>query len=210
MPACALAALLLSSVSAYVPARCGPPRLCAAPVTPAVGVAVDSDEKGVVAPVNGGSFLTANGEEYKKAVYTKEEGDAPPKEVEAPLPIAALSYAASDVDSSVELRRVLDATLAMVNNPDPDGQEAYGDWCRDAEREALIEALRSRVSCGEVLQPAELAVLQACHLHSSLIFSPLPNTPPRQAPALCVPSLSLISAVPPRVLRAGSARARSV
>ena len=105
MPACALAALLLSSVSAHVPARCGPPRLCAAPVTPAVGVAVDADEKGVVAPVNGGGFLTANGEEYKKAVYTKEEGDAPPKEVEAPLPIAALPYAASDLDSSDDSSR---------------------------------------------------------------------------------------------------------
>lgn len=137
----------------------------------------------------------------------------------SPAEVEALR-AARHADTSAEQRPAQPRAVPTHEAPPDTAHEAAaaggaarttdGPSRDDEEREALIEALRSRVSCGEVLQPAELAVLQACHLHSSLIFSPLPNTPPRQAPALCVPSLSLISAVPPRVLRAGSARARSV
>ena len=99
--------------------RCRPPILCA---------------PGLVAP----------GETFKKAVYTKADAAIAtglPDDDEEPPPVVALPYASPGLEESVELRAVRDAAIRTVEDIDPDGQESYGDWCRDAMRKEMIAAL---------------------------------------------------------------------
>eukprot|EP00316_Scyphosphaera_apsteinii_P011372 CAMPEP_0119306602 /NCGR_PEP_ID=MMETSP1333-20130426/7315_1 /TAXON_ID=418940 /ORGANISM="Scyphosphaera apsteinii, Strain RCC1455" /LENGTH=703 /DNA_ID=CAMNT_0007309939 /DNA_START=95 /DNA_END=2206 /DNA_ORIENTATION=+ len=116
-----------------------------------VGDSVDN-AFGVVKPVN--RFLVAPGVEYKKAVYNTKPDDPttqplnnkPPEEKEAEWELLngvpmSVPYVCEDLPLDQYLQEVIAATQACVCNPDPDAQEAYGDWCRDKHREALIESL---------------------------------------------------------------------
>ena len=86
--------------------------------------------------------LTAPGEEFKQAVYTKGSGDgAGPAVVEftyTPRPDAALDYPRLD-DGLLEA--VVGAAERAVADPDPGGQEAYGDWIREELSAACTDAL---------------------------------------------------------------------
>lgn len=106
--------------------------------------------------------LCAPGEEFKKALYTKdaallgEDADADtiaalladfkPADVEQGWELVtgeAQSVRASSKESlDPLLQTCVEATMACVADPDPNAQEAYGDWCRDNEREALLAAMR--------------------------------------------------------------------
>jgi hypothetical protein len=118
-------------------------RCCAnSPDASPVAAPLDKEVAGVVEPIN--PFLAAPGEAFKKAVYTK--ADAPmatglPDDDDEPFPVKALPYVSPALDESEELRQVLEKTRAAVSNFDVDAQEAYGDWCREPERQALIAAL---------------------------------------------------------------------
>ena len=107
------------------PLRCRPPLLCA----PAE----------VANP-----FLAAPGEDFKKAVYTKADSEIAtgiPEEEDEPPQIIALPYASSDIAQNDELRAVRDSVINAIENIDPDGQEAYGDWIREDMRKAVLAAL---------------------------------------------------------------------
>ena len=106
--------------------------------------------------------LCAPGEEYKEAVYTKgdyhgtasiygddDDGGEPfvPADPEVGwVPLDGgekLQHApAPPQPLGPLLEELVAAAEACVLDPDPDAQEAYGDWCRDGARERLVEALR--------------------------------------------------------------------
>ena len=100
--------------------------------------------------------LTAPGEQFKQAVYTKTPGGGPAEPAAGdvtftPRPDAARGYPPLDDEL---LAAVVAAAERAVSDPDASAQEAYGDWIRDEYREACLDALaglrgRKLVRCAQ-------------------------------------------------------------
>ena len=85
--------------------------------------------------------LTAPGERFVQAVYTKSGGEGGEAEGDVALaPRPALATAYPPIDDAL-LAAIVDAAERAVADPDPGGQEAYGDWVRAELRAACAEAL---------------------------------------------------------------------
>ena len=65
----------------------------------------------------------------------------------APVRMAVLDTEATDAlaeqpPASPLMQSVVDAVQRACENPDREGQESYGDWLRDADRNSVLDALR--------------------------------------------------------------------
>ena len=139
--------MLLAAAAAWTPSGFAPPcalrhgakRRCGPTTAQTADLACDEESCGEPQQRPG---LTAPGEEFKQAVYTKGSGDgAGPAVVEftyTPRPDAALDYPRLD-DGLLEA--VVGAAERAVADPDPGGQEAYGDWIREELSAACTDAL---------------------------------------------------------------------
>ena len=115
--------------------------MCTPQGTAALGCDQESCDEENAAPPRSPS-LTAPGEEYKKAIYTKDIRDT---DSDGPFEYVARPYEEGIPIETLDdqlLQSVADAAIAAVSNVDPDAQEAYGDWIRDERRLACIAALQ--------------------------------------------------------------------
>ena len=143
--------LLLAAVAAWTPSSSAPPcafrhggvaSRCGATVAQTADIACDEESCGDEQPRQKPG-LTAPGEEFKQAVYTKSGDGAAPAVAEAefaytPRPDAAFAYPGLE-DSLLEA--AVGAAERAVADPDPAGQEAYGDWIREELSAACTDAL---------------------------------------------------------------------
>ena len=153
MPSCELLALLgflLATAAAWTPSGSVPPcalrhvgeRRCGPTTAQTADLACDEESCGDGEPQQRPG-LTAPGEGFKQAVYTKgsdgdDAGQAVVDFTYTRRPDVALDY--TPLDDRL-LEAVVGAAERAVADPDPGGQEAYGDWIREELSAPCTDAL---------------------------------------------------------------------
>ena len=165
------------------------------------------DDGSVPPPRPANPSLTAPGEEFKKAIYTKEEAQGGVTTTDSKQPFNYTLRPGSvreypPVDDAL-LKAIVEAAEAAVSNVDNDGQEAYGDWIRNEERLACIAALeglrgRKLVWWLDSPRPLRSVVARSPKYEVSIVALPgdatLPAAAfPRGSNIFCVPLLGQFS-----------------
>ena len=209
-PRCALPllGLLLATAAAWNPSGSVPTcalrhvgeRRCGPTTAQTADLACDEESCGDGEPQQRPG-LTAPGEGFKQAVYTRGSGgdDAGPAVVDftyTPRPDVALDYAPLD-DRLLEA--VVGAAERAVADPDPGGQEAYGDWIREELSAPCTDALtglrgRKLVWWLDAPRPLRAVAARAAKFEVSVVALPggcslPPAAFPRGSVIYCAPLL---------------------
>ena len=167
----------------------------------------ESCDDGSVPPRPANPSLTAPGEEYSKAIYTKAEAQGGITTTDSDQPF---NYTLRPGDTNVYppvddalLLAIIQAAEAAVSNVDNNGQEAYGDWIRNDARLGCIDALeglrgRKLVWWLDSPRPLRSVVARSPKYEVSIVALPggttLPAAAfPRGSNIFCVPLLGQFS-----------------